>query len=168
MIIEKAEEKDIPAIMEIIEQAKKWFHDQKIDQWQNGYPLAEDIRKDIQNHGSYVIRDGSKVIGTCYIKQIVEPTYAVIEDGGWLNEEPYLVIHRTAVDGACKGKGYASLFIQKAEELAEEENIHNLRADTHRDNHPMQRLLEKNGFVRCGIIYTKDGSPREAYQKVLR
>lgn len=167
-VIEKAEEKDIPAIMQIIDQAKNWFHDHNIDQWQNGYPLAEDVRKDIENHGSYVIRDGSKVIGTCFIRQIVDPTYAVIEDGGWLNEEPYIVIHRTAVDKAYKGKGYASLFIQKAEELAEEEHIHNLRADTHRDNHSMQRLLEKNGFVRRGIIYTKDGSPREAYQKVLR
>lgn len=29
----------------------------------------------------------------------------------------------------------------------------------------MQRLLEGAGFVRCGIIYTDDGSPRIAYQK---
>lgn len=167
MKIERAEEKDIPSIMRIIDQAKRWFHDQKIDQWQNGYPLAEDIRKDIENRGSYVIKEDEKVIGTCLIRQMEDPTYAVIEDGRWLNADPYLVIHRTAVDMAYKGKGYASLFIKKAEELAKKENIHNLRADTHRDNHSMRRLLEKNGFVRCGIIYTKDGSPREAYQKVL-
>ena len=28
----------------------------------------------------------------------------------------------------------------------------------------MQRLLEQNGFVRCGTIYIWDGSPRIAYQ----
>ena len=38
-------------------------------------------------------------------------------------------------------------------------------ADTHADNAVMQRLLEGAGFVRCGIIYTDDGSPRIAYQK---
>ena len=27
----------------------------------------------------------------------------------------------------------------------------------------MQRALEKSGFVRCGRIYTEDGSPRWAY-----
>lgn len=167
MTVEKAEEKDIPEIMEIINQAKQWFRDNGIDQWQNNYPLAEDILQDIQKDGSYVIREENKIIGTCFIKQIVEPTYAVIEDGKWLNEDPYIVIHRTAIDPSCKGKGYASLFIKKAEEIASRDGIMNLRADTHQDNHSMRRLLEKNGFQRCGIIHIRDGSPREAYQKVL-
>lgn len=30
----------------------------------------------------------------------------------------------------------------------------------------MQHLLEKYGFVRCGIIYLPDGAPRIAYQKM--
>lgn len=167
MTVEQAEEKDIPAIMRIIDQAKKWFHDNGIDQWQNNYPLAEDIQRDIQNNGSYVIREDERIIGTCFIRQIVEPTYAVIEEGQWLNDDPYIVIHRTAVDSSCKGKGYASLFVRKAEELAEQEGVHNLRADTHEGNHAMRRLLEKNGFQRCGVIHIRDGSPRIAYQKVL-
>jgi RimJ/RimL family protein N-acetyltransferase len=45
--------------------------------------------------------------------------------------------------------------------------IPNIRIDTHRDNAIMQHLLEKNGFVKCGIIYVEDGSPRIAYQKRL-
>ena len=28
-----------------------------------------------------------------------------------------------------------------------------LRADTHADNRPMQRLLEAYGFRRCGVIH---------------
>ena len=42
--------------------------------------------------------------------------------------------------------------------------IGNLRADTHEDNKIMQHLLEKNGFVRCGIIHLANGAPRIAYQ----
>jgi predicted GNAT family N-acyltransferase len=30
----------------------------------------------------------------------------------------------------------------------------------------MQQLLTKLGFVRCGIIYVDDGTPRVAYQRV--
>lgn len=38
-----------------------------------------------------------------------------------------------------------------------------LRADTHADNIYMQRALTATGFVRCGTIYTEDGTPRLAY-----
>lgn len=38
-----------------------------------------------------------------------------------------------------------------------------LRADTHADNIYMQRVLTAAGFVRCGTIYTEDGTPRLAY-----
>ena len=30
----------------------------------------------------------------------------------------------------------------------------------------MQHLIEKNGFVPCGIIHLEDGSPRLAYERV--
>ncbi len=29
----------------------------------------------------------------------------------------------------------------------------------------MQKVFEKNGFKRCGIIYVEDGTPRIAYQR---
>ena len=38
-----------------------------------------------------------------------------------------------------------------------------VRADTHADNTYMQHTLEACGFVRCGTIYTEDGTPRWAY-----
>ena len=43
--------------------------------------------------------------------------------------------------------------------------ISNIRIDTHKDNIPMQKMLEKNGFLQCGTIRLSDGSPRLAYQK---
>ncbi len=42
-----------------------------------------------------------------------------------------------------------------------------LRIDTHEDNVVMQKMLEKNGFEKCGIIYVyEDHYPRLAYEKV--
>ena len=89
-----------------------------------------------------------------------DPTYAKIEDGQWLNDEvPYGTIHRLASAG--DRRGVASEVIAWCLEHCE-----SLRADTHADNKIMQHLLEKNGFVRCGIIHVEDGTPRVAYQKL--
>lgn len=45
--------------------------------------------------------------------------------------------------------------------------IKSIRIDTHQDNKSMQRLILKNNFEYCGIIYVEDGSERLAYEKVL-
>ena len=44
-------------------------------------------------------------------------------------------------------------------------NSTNVKGDTHEDNYVMQKVFEKNGFRRCGIIYVEDGTPRIAYQR---
>jgi RimJ/RimL family protein N-acetyltransferase len=42
----------------------------------------------------------------------------------------------------------------------------NLKIDTHRDNIPMQKVLKRNGFSECGIIYIENGDERIAFQKI--
>ena len=42
-----------------------------------------------------------------------------------------------------------------------------VRIDTHRDNETMLHLIEKNGFIRCGIIIVDDGTERIAFQKKI-
>ena len=71
-----------------------------------------------------------------------------------LNEEPYLTIHRLAGDGQVHGLFSGALHYCK-----------NIRGDTHADNKTMQRLIEKNGFTKCGTIYAKNGTARIAYQR---
>lgn len=44
----------------------------------------------------------------------------------------------------------------------------NVRVDTHANNTTMQRLIEKSGFKKCGIIHVRDGSPRIAYHWTAR
>ena len=66
--------------------------------------------------------------------------------------------------GSRTEKGTASLCI----EWCLKESGGDLRIDTHRDNIPMQKLLEKNGFVQCGIIHLSNGDERIAYEKVVK
>lgn len=88
-----------------------------------------------------------------------DPTYQYIENGSWKKDGPYGVIHRVASRGRVKGSGSRCLQWGFAQ-------CGNLRIDTHDDNAVMQHVLEKNGFNRCGRIYTEDGSPRIAYQRI--
>lgn len=59
------------------------------------------------------------------------------------------------------------MIIQNAEAMCNEKEVRSIRVDTHRDNISMQKMLLKNGFKYCGIIYLKDGSERLAYDKLL-
>jgi hypothetical protein len=89
-----------------------------------------------------------------------DPTYTVIENGKWLNDKPYGVIHRLASDGTQKG--IADFCINWCFN-----KINNLRVDTHADNKVMQSILKKQNFKYCGIIYTHNGTARLAFQKTL-
>lgn len=88
-----------------------------------------------------------------------DPTYKVITDGSWLNDEYYGTIHRLASRGRING------VVGLVTDWALSQNP-NLRIDTHNDNVVMQGALKKAGFTKCGTIYLANGDPRIAYQKV--
>lgn len=110
----------------------------------------------------YVCVRQNRVVGAFYFRQGegIEPTYQRIENGAWKEAGPYGVIHRLAGDGSAKGIGTLCLT------WAYQQCGH-LRIDTHPDNHVMQNLLRKNGFVHCGTVYVvEDTYPRLAFEKV--
>lgn len=161
LAIRKATYADLPALMGIYDNARAYMREQgNAHQWNGGYPQVIVIEEDISLGRCHVCMDGEELAGVfCFFKGN-DPTYARIYDGAWLNDRPYAVLHRIAV--AKHGVGVASFCFDYA--LAA---CGNVRIDTHRDNHPMQNALRKNGFTRCGIIYLPNGDDRIAYQKCL-
>ena len=125
-------------------------------QWGHFYPDAELIQSDIRQNVCKVIYDENGIHGVFALFEGIDPTYAYIENGNWLNDDPYITIHRLAGDGQVHGLFHCVANYCK--------NIfRNIRVDTHADNKTMQKLIEKDGFTKCGIIYIKDGTPRIAY-----
>lgn len=167
MEIRKATHSDITRIMELIGQAKAYFKEREIDQWQNNYPNPETVKTDIAGGNGYVLITDHRVAATAVISFDGEKTYDVIYNGRWLTDGDYAVVHRIAVDNAYKGRGLASVILKNAEKMCLERSVHAIRADTHKDNQSMQRLLLKNGFKYCGIIYLADKSARMAFEKVF-
>lgn len=165
--IAKARKKDIGEIMRIIKDAQKDFKKQGIDQWQNNYPNHRVIEKDIENNYSYLLKKEGKILGTTAIIFDKEETYDVIYQGEWLSNGEYAVIHRIAIDINYRGTGLASGFLNEIEKLCMKNKVYSIKIDTHRDNIAMKKLLLKNGYKECGIIYLKDKSERIAYEKLL-
>lgn len=155
---------DIEDVMAIINEAKSYFKEQGIDQWQDGYPNNDTIINDINNHEAYVLEDNGEVIATAMISKNIEPTYNYIE-GKWLQNNPYLVVHRIAIKNNQKGKGLAKVILDEA--LKIHPNFPSIRMDTHDDNLSMQRFLIKYGFTYCGTIYLESKDTRRAYEKLL-
>lgn len=154
---------DLDRLMEIFDHARNFMASVgNGNQWINGYPQRELIAKEITDGHCYVCEDEyKKIVGTFCFVPSPDPFYSLIEDGAWLNDEPYYVIHRIASDGSYKGIGDICLnWCAK--------QYPSLRADTHKDNIIMQNLLTRNGFVRCGIVYVSNGTARIAYQKTIR
>ena len=52
-------------------------------------------------------------------------------------------------------------------ELARGKGKLSLRIDTHEGNLAMRKMLAKNGFVYCGVIYLAGGDKRVAYERIL-
>lgn len=169
MTVSLTKREDINKIAAIFEEARRTIAALGIDQWQNGYPNTDIITEDIEKGRSYCVRDG-EICGTFAVILDGEPTYDEIFDGNWLSnasDEEYMAIHRVAVSVSSRGKGVSTEIISFAEQLARDNNRSSLRIDTHEGNIVMRRMLEKHGFVYCGVIYLESGESRVAYEKLI-
>ena len=156
-MIRLAEQKDMDDILRVYDTARAFMRASgNTKQWVNGYPQQELLENDIANQNLFVLEEGRAVHAVFAFILGNDPTYNYIEDGHWLNDKPYGTIHRIGGDGTIHGVLAAALAfaLQSTDEV---------RADTHADNHPMQRALARNGFRRCGVIYLENGDPRVAY-----
>ena len=163
MEIRKSTAADIRAIMAIYARARIFMAEHgNPDQWgPTNWPPEALIRSDIEQGNSYVCIHKGSVIGTFFYVcgKNIEPTYAEIDDGAWLDNGPYGVVHRIASDGTVKGTGTFCISWAYGQ-------CRHLRIDTHRDNTVMRSLLAKLGFVHCGTIYVReDRFPRLAFEK---
>lgn len=159
-MIRKAIESDLLEIKSIVDKARELMKSSgNVNQWVDGYPSNEVLLSDIRNGNAYLLLRENKAVAYFTMVDGPDPTYNLITKGSWLNDNSYGVLHRIASNGEVKG-------VFKEILLYASEHYSNIRIDTHHDNKIMQRLLEQNEFVYCGIIFLADGSPRLAYQRI--
>lgn len=172
MRIRQAEEKDLTEILEIVQDAVNLLKQNKVNQWQKGYPNKEVFINDINHKTLFVLDEERQVIGFCNLSKDSDPSYEKIYLGKWLTKiNSYVTIHRLAVRKEYYHKGAAKMLLEFSEKYAKENNLISIRVDTHQDNIPMRKLLEKMGYLQCGIIhligYSDEDNERIAYEKLL-
>lgn len=190
-MIRKARPEDVPAILSLYAAARAFMAaNGNPTQWGNSYPAEELLRKDMAAGELYVyetavrnaapgaeaVQSAAPEPGAEAVRSAVselnaeavleavfmftlrpEKTYEQIE-GRWLGGGMYGTIHRIASSG--RRRGLASACVR----WCIEQSGGHLRGDTHRDNHIMQHVFEKNGMKRCGIVWMEDGTERLAYE----
>ena len=156
--IKNATVADLDRIMKIYRYAQNYMiQTGNPTQWGDSYPDISLIQSDIRQAACKIIYDETGIHGVFALFEGTDPTYTHIENGKWLNDAPYITLHRLAGDGQAHGLFQCAVDFCKSISRT-------IRVDTHANNRKMQNLLEKSGFAKCGIIYVGDGTPRIAYQ----
>lgn len=166
-MLQKTTLDDMPFVLTLYQQATEDLAKANVDQWQNNYPNQETLQSDIDLGLSYVFKKDVVVVGTSALIWDGDSDYQIIHDGSWLNDQPYLTIHRIVVERSFKKTGISHQLMEAISALAKDNNFHNIRIDTHQDNLTMQGFLKKEGFVQCGVVYVRQKDKRLAFQKVI-
>lgn len=162
MNIRKSQKSDLETIMQIYAYAREQMRQNgNPSQWGDNRPSESVVIQDIEAGNSYVLEKAGRIVGVFSFIIGTEPNYEIIENGCWKNDAPYGTVHRLASNG--EEKGVFRHCFQYCEQ-----HFPNIRVDTHKDNRIMQHLLEQARYEKCGIIYVEDGSPRIAYQKIIK
>ena len=156
--IRKTNIQDLNEVLDIYKVAREFMIKNRNDsQWGHTHPPKELIINDIKQNKSHVCIKDKKIACVFYFNIEEDSTYTKI-DGKWLNDLPYGVIHRIARASDAKGAGTFCINWCYSQ-------CKNIRIDTHRDNKPMLTILNKLGFIYCGIIWLENKNERLAFQK---
>lgn len=158
MEIRKSTKEDIDKILKIFDIARNYMiNNGNPTQWEKGYPGRDIVEQDIQNGNSYLIIDNEEVVGTFSFIIGEDETYKNIINGNWRKENTlYGTIHRLASCG--KKNGIARTCFDYCSS-----KINYLRIDTHENNLVMQSAILNYGFKKCGNIFARDRTIRNAY-----
>lgn len=169
--LRRATQADLDDITAIITDAKAFLKQQNINQWQDGYPAASDLKQDIEDGITFVLVVDGEIAGTAALHQGIDINYLKIEDGSWLNgiDTRYTAIHRIAVSSHFRGHHLSGKLVSGLITISSLLGYKDVRIDTHPDNLGMQHVITSNGFEHRGTVYMHDSQAlRYAYQLLIK
>ncbi len=138
-------DQDLHAILDLMDLARSYMALKgNPHQWDAGYPGAEIILSDIKEQAGYVLEDREHKIVAYFALYDYDKAYDKVYGGKWLNDEPYVCVHRLAT---MQEQGLGTLILKMLQK-----NFANIRMDTMNVNKPMRHLMEKLNFTYVGVI----------------
>ena len=163
--LEPARRETLEEYAAILQAGRAFQQAQGFIQWTEDYPNRNTVLEDLQAGKGYALLVDGRIAGYMCVDFDGEPAYTEI-DGAWGTEEPYAVVHRMAFGTDFQGKGLADTAFRQIEALCLSRGVQSIRMDTDFPNLRMQHILEKNGFLKRGVIVFQGGG-KLAYDKTL-
>ena len=163
---------DLDAVLALWTQASAFLRLQGVNQWQKGYPGPQQAQEDCALGRLWLaLTPDGQPAAVFVFDTTPEPSYAHLTEGAWQHPGPYGVLHRVAVSPAVRGQGVGGAVAAFGRQRCAALGLPALRIDTHPENRPMRRMLEKAGFTAVGMLRllggVDDGAPRVAYELLL-
>ncbi len=141
--IRPAIKSDLDKLMALYKRCTLKMNVQGLFNWHDTYPDKETISNNIQSGTLYVLE--TKEIHAAVTLNDDQP-HEYKEINWDYHVEPYLVVHRLAVDPDQQGKGYGIMLMEYAENLASTSAYPSIRMDVYTINIPGRNLYKKLNY----------------------
>lgn len=150
--IRRATLRDLPDVLDLIDEAASWLQGKGTDQWAKPWPNrhARDqrVRKGVEEGKTWIVDlDSEKAIATITVDQVGNPRL-------WEPEflrEPALYVQRLVVGRGFEHRGLGALLMDWAGLRALEEwNATYIRIDVWTSNHALHHYYKSTGFAHVG------------------
>jgi len=159
MIIRKANKGDLDSIMSMYKSCVKGMIENGIDQWDDTYPNAEVINKDLNVGTYYVMEMDGVIIGGVNNDRNQDDTYLNLD---WEDKsDSFLVVHRLGVKKEFWNKKIGKDLMLFTEKLVLEKGLKSIRLDTYSGNPKAMEFYRRLGYREVGTIDLK--SNKEKY-----
>ncbi|WP_418667804.1 GNAT family N-acetyltransferase [Allofournierella sp.] len=163
--LEPAKKEEAGQCARILGDGREFQKEQGFVQWTENYPNLDTVCEDIKAQKGYVLKVDEKLAGYMCIDFSGEPAYTDIK-GAWRAQRAYAVVRRIAFSKEFIGIGLADIAFKLIEKVCLDNKVPYIRINTGFSNRRMQHILEKNGFVQCGVVVLQGGE-KIAYDKLL-
>lgn len=126
-----------------------------IEQWDEVYPNADTISRDIKDGTLHVFDDEGSIIACITIDQKLDPLWQQMD---WSSRgEPAAAVHRLMVHPSQQGRGLAKMLMLHAETVARELGCRSIRLDSFLQNPAAMALYPRLGYRRTGTAMMRKG-----------
>jgi len=153
--IRPANSVDAAALLSLVRDCVAAMRAAGIEQWDEVYPNAETIARDLKASTLHVLDDGTGIVASITIDQNLDPLWLGM---GWTAEsEPAAAVHRLMVHPLQQGRGLAKQLMLHAENVARAQGCRSIRLDTFLQNPAAMALYPRLGYRRTGTAMMRKG-----------
>ena len=163
--LRQARPDELSTCIQILREGRAFQQEQGFTQWTEEYPNPALIEGDIRSGDGWLFLIDGEPAAYMYLCFDIDPSYLPAECA-WRKDVPYVAVHRIAFARRFAGRGLSCAVFEAIRDLCRERGVFCIRIDTDSKNKRMQHVLEKNNFVRCGVVMF-EGDAKLAYDNLF-